>query len=93
MERGHIALARIASATVNRTLVRDVVQLMLRHPGSPAYIRYDRRRRRLYATAARPSLGAWRQVGPYDMGSITVLAMAQEVDYLAQACRDEAASG
>lgn len=89
---GHVARARNAGNPANRTLVRNVVQLMLRNPGAPAFVYYDRNQRRMFATDARPAYGVWRQVGPHDMASITVLTLAQEIEYLAQECREAAAS-
>lgn len=91
-EHGHVARARSMGATANRTLVRNIVQLMLRNPGTPMYVYYDRHQRRMFATDARPSHGVWRQVGPHDMGSVTLLTLAHEIEYLAQECRDAAAS-
>lgn len=88
---GHVARARNLGLIANRTLVRNIVQLMLRAPGVPIYIYYDRRHRRMYATAVRPLHGVWRQVGPHDMGTITLIDLAREIEYLAQACREHAA--
>lgn len=90
---GHVARARSQGNPANRTLVRNVVQLMLRNPGAPAYLYYDRNQRRMFATDGRPSHGVWRQVGPHDIEEITILALAQEIEHLAQECRTEVAGG
>lgn len=87
-DRGHVARAARLGLPANRTLVRAVVALMLRDPSAPIYVHYHRRHKRVYATSIKPAYGSsWRQVGPHDAGSITLLELAREIEYLAQACR------
>jgi hypothetical protein len=85
-ERGWLAWARNHWQSPNRTLVRDVVALTLKHPGAQLYIVHAGTR--LQATTTQPTLGrAWRKVGPYP-STIQLGKLAAEVEYVASELRD-----
>lgn len=92
-ERGHLVRSRALGMPLNRTLVRDVVRILLQDPHAPAYVTYVTRQRRMVATATRPIVGIWRQVGPYDLSDTTLLTLTREVEYAAQECREAARAG
>lgn len=84
---GHIARARKLGISPNRTLVRDAVAVLLKRPGQPCYVVYDGHR--LAIREARPALGVWAQVGPYE-SYVPLDTLTREMEFIAANCRERA---
>lgn len=84
---GHVVHARRNGISPNRTLVRDVVNALLRTPRAVVFIVHDGHR--LALRLAKPYAGIWRSVGPFEP-YVPLETLAREIEFAAEACRADA---